>query len=361
MRKNKVVTNKGLIPIDEMVKNFSEYENLKVLSWNEDKEETEWDDILYARADMVRSHDMIQISGHSGLDLIVSKWHPFYVLDENMKVTKKRADDIVVGDKLLSGTNNVMEKNETMLSCDVAWLLGYFIGDGSMSATRRRVRFYDSDRAILERVDRILLNEGIISKPHTIGCRNKRSKTLKELDYASKRIVNFFLSYGFKPGKKSLTVCFTPEIKSQLNYYNGFSLLGGLIDSDGNINSANDVEFCTSSPYLANDIMWLCHLLGIKSTYRIRNQINHPSQKPSDNDSYYIRISHRELYPVVDRFNMIKKPTGEIKKRRNFKGITQFTKVTGVSDVVDSNLIIYDIDTVNNHNYMAGTSRLVFM
>lgn len=364
-----VVTNHGMFPISEIVNRFHDgFEAIKVLSWNEEKKVTEWDSINYTDLRKIRARDLIQIEGKSGFNLILSKWHPMRVLDNNRNVIIKRADELIPGDKLLSETTNMLKnKKSGLLSPEVAWLMGYFMGDGSMSQYMTRgkmvhtICFFDENKAILDRVNEILLKEGVIDRPHKIAARDKRSPNLLKLEFAGKRVFEYFLAHGFHPGRKALTVKLTPFIRANLTRDAAFSLMGGLVDSDGNIDSHDDIEFCTSSRELANDIMWMCHLLGIKSNYRIRNKFNHKGRKPSDNDGYYVKISHKYLYPLEKKFRMIKHTSGRYKNTRKNKFLNQFTLVTKVTNVDDKDAELYDLDTVKNHNYLAGTSRLVFM
>lgn len=125
---NYVVTNKGSIPIEEIVNNFNPEDGLKVASWNNETNEVEWDKVVDAMAIDVSKHDKIKVSLSSdeqSFDIVTSDWHPFLVHDRDRvdvyDVTEVRADELkkgqlVVGDGdvfVVTGTSKVdVEDNQ---------------------------------------------------------------------------------------------------------------------------------------------------------------------------------------------------------------------------------------------------------
>jgi len=172
---NKVLTNKGLIKIEEIVKNFKKLNPIKALSYNQKKGTSEWDEIIDALKINVEKKNKIRIKGGKGMDITTSDWHPFFVLEKirpnshcpicqkevsNIKsfaahlrynpecrlkylkmskyeVIEKRADELKKGDYILQNSFNLYPEKTSKLSNDLMWLIGFFIGDGSIS------RFFD--------------------------------------------------------------------------------------------------------------------------------------------------------------------------------------------------------------------------
>lgn len=361
---NYVITNQGSIPIDEIVNNFGKYKNLKALSWNADKNVSEWDNIREAMAVRVRRKDQIKIGGKSGFNLTVSDWHPMQVINEDNQVVTKRADQLVVGDRLLSRTTNVMKNRKSNMSPDMAYLLGYFMGDGNMGYEedkgyiRTRVAFCDGDKRILDKINDILVNEGVVKKVN--GLIKVKGANMLLLKYRAKSVVNLFESYGFRPGKKTHTVHLTDEIKKNLTEENAFALLGGLFDSDGCITKNDDFKFATISPQLAQDVMWLCHMLGIKATYFKETPSKYDPKRVNEKDVYRFFISYKYLYPHLDKLNMVKKVTGKHRGKSERRRPKDWMEITSLTRSNSGSLELFDIDTEKNHNYLMGNGRYVF-
>jgi len=168
---NKVLTNKGLIKIEEIVKNFEKLKPIKALSYNPKKGTSEWDGIMDVFKINVKKKNKIRIKGEKGMDITTSDWHPFFVLEKirpdsycpvcqekvrniksfavhlknhaecrlkyskmsKYKVIEKRADELKKGDYILQNSSNLYSEKTSKLNNDLMWLIGFFIGDGSIS------------------------------------------------------------------------------------------------------------------------------------------------------------------------------------------------------------------------------------
>ncbi|HXT34408.1 MAG TPA: ribonucleotide reductase N-terminal alpha domain-containing protein, partial [Chloroflexota bacterium] len=118
--------------------------------------------------------DQVRIRCANGLTVTTSVWHPFMVFDGRGFI-ERRADELKPGD-ILSTPNASVRDNwphtayrevaGMTLDEDIAWLLGYYLGDGSLgwakvpeSNPRReklRWRVFDGRTASLERARAIL-------------------------------------------------------------------------------------------------------------------------------------------------------------------------------------------------------------
>ena len=363
---NYVITNEGTILIEDIVKNFDKDNPLYVASFNKDTNTTEWDKVIDAVEIDVSKKDKINIKGEGNFNITTSDWHPFFVLQEDGSVVEKRADELKKNDKMITSNCCLFDDNERELTEEQAYLIGYFIGDGSLTKRidnrggnyleRYKVRFFDEKEEVLEKVRNIIKSNkfGDVNIIQT----DKRSKKLKEVQCNSKSCADFFLKYGFHAGSKTYTVNIPDEVKCQLNKKNAYALLSGLIDSDSHVDANGDVEYMTASVQLGYDIVWLCTMLGLSVSKTFKIDPRWPSTKLSR-----INIWHNSLLDIVEKLNTVKKvyinqqkrPHSKLARKFNFVRVKETSKV----DVEDN--IFYDLTTENNHNYLCGKERFVFI
>jgi ribonucleotide reductase alpha subunit len=84
--------------------------------------------------------DQVRVRAANGLEVTTSRWHPFMVFD-GTRFVERRADELRVGDLLPTSNASVRqcwphcEYKEVAgihLDEEIAWLLGYYLGDGSL-------------------------------------------------------------------------------------------------------------------------------------------------------------------------------------------------------------------------------------
>ena len=101
---NLVLTDKGEMLIEDIVKNFNPDDNLKVMSWNNAAKKAEWDKVVNAMAIDVSKHDKIKVSLSAGefgaFDIVTSDWHPF-LAKKGKDVIEVRADELEDGMEVL--------------------------------------------------------------------------------------------------------------------------------------------------------------------------------------------------------------------------------------------------------------------
>lgn len=362
---NLVLTSKGYIPIEEIVSNFNKEEGLKVLSFNKETGKSEWDAVIDAMAIDVSKHDKIRVVGTNKVDIVTSDWHPFFVINDN-EIIEKRADELKIGDKLLQSSTCILDEEDRELEEDLAYFIGYFISDGSISTfydkrngnntERHKMRVADCDLNILERVSSII-------KKYNFGTGkimqlDNRSLILHEICSNRLELYNFLNEYGFTPGKKTYTVQFGEKLKSQLNKKNGYALLSGLIDGDGHFSEKDSViEYSTASYALSEDILWLCNLLGISAKRYLKLD-----KKYENSINYRIFISHKSISFNLENFNTVKSLKTSLERKIREENIKyNFSKVTAISKVDVEDNQFYDLTTEKNHNYLCGKNGFVFI
>ena len=402
---NKVLTDKGLLPIENIVENFAKLKPIKALSYNPDKKASEWDEVVDAMSIDVKKHNKIRVTGERGLDIVTSDWHPFFVMEKvkvnphcplceervnnvkgfavhlrwneecrtdyqeifnKYKVVEKRADELKVGDYILQNSFNLYQEKTTELNNDLMWLIGFFIGDGCISKyvdnrggnslEKYKVRFFSEHQEVLEKV------AGILSKYFdcqvAVVKNDRRSEKLREVSTAKESVLEFLFKYGFQAGQKVYNVFVGQSIKKNFNKENVFAFLSGLMDSDGHISKRDgDFEYYTVSANLAEDILEIFSRAGLMISKALK-----VVKRSNEVNIWRIRISQYELTRIKCNLSNVANITrinGQIsgKKKRHLPVV----RVKEVSKVnVDDNNF-YDLTTKNNHNYLAGKNCLVFI
>lgn len=246
--------------------------------------------------------------------IYLTPWHPTYVFDGE-KVIVKRAEELDVGDWLLLPLKTVWLSDErptiagVKLNEDLAWLIGYFIGDGSFIRARKyfSLSFYDSCYECIENANKILTKY--------FGLKGKIKREPGKKDYyirvgftKDSRLYKFLTSLGFSPGTKKYTVKI-PEVitRSDLNIIGAF--IAGLIDSDGSMNpSQPHFEYVTVSKELANELSFLLNSIGIRSVVTVKKPGIRKFPGHITQGTYAYRISVwgksylRKLYELSGRY-----------------------------------------------------------
>jgi acyl carrier protein len=138
----------------------------------------------------VSAEDKVVVGLDTGARAVVSAWHPFLVWD-GRRVVERRADQVRRGDAVLGPNETAAsslpvrdvevafdtsyfhkgEQHRVRIDADLAWLCGYFLGDGSLGHHRRattnkkgvtyeyaglRLRFHDETVEVLGRVREVV-------------------------------------------------------------------------------------------------------------------------------------------------------------------------------------------------------------
>ena len=275
-----VMTDKGLIKIKDIVKN----KNIEVYSFNEKTKKTELKAIKDAFYINVEEKNKLQIELEGNNNIITSSWHPFYVLDENLNIVTKRADELKKNDFVISITNNVKPKNEISINCDIAWLYGEFITDGYVS--NHYIGFYSCNKDTIKKIENILT--------FYIGKTYKKYKD-RDIRIYKKDIKHKIekMLYLDKYGAKTFTCLLHPDTLN-FSYENKIALLAGIIDGDGNVPvTGKYIRICSASLNFVLSLMSLLYSLGLTASYK------------KDKDNLYYVFIRKEQYSKI--LNTLKK------------------------------------------------------
>jgi ribonucleoside-diphosphate reductase alpha chain len=304
------IVGRGLVPIGDLFKTVSanreivEFDgkgryvethdlNLRTLAIDKETGRIIEDPIERVWSYDVAKEDKLTVSLESGARLTVSAWHPFMIWD-GAAIVERRADQLRRGDSVLGPNSSVhrlidnaaqtrilafpvpwfreSKMAETEADAEIAWLVGYFLGDGSLGQTRRtitrknktysytklRLRFHDEDREPLERVARILAKRFGARSSIASDSRGSRGLTLT----CTRAIAcAFFANVVHSPGRKgdSLEV---PGFIRAGSVDVQMAFLAGLVDSDGTARDGR-ASYTSASRAFVAEVAAMSSLLGI--------------------------------------------------------------------------------------------------
>ncbi|MFQ5890363.1 MAG: LAGLIDADG family homing endonuclease [Gemmatimonadota bacterium] len=208
-----------------------------------------------------------------GSEVTTSAWHPFLVFTGE-GVVERRADALRPGDVLLTPNRSVREAwpftrpvgaEGFVIDEELAWLVGYFLGGGSLDAFRNRAHDYEALRLRFfdGRPESIRFAAGVLER-YGVGVRpGQDSRGQWRLTTTNQAFVPAFarlaeVGPGARADRRTL-----PEwvAKSPLSVVAAF--LGGLVDSDCHVNvERRRVVLSTVSPELARRLGTLLSALG---------------------------------------------------------------------------------------------------
>jgi ribonucleoside-diphosphate reductase alpha chain len=239
----------------------------------------------------VERDDKLTVRFDTGARATVSAWHPFLVWDGE-RIVERRADQLRRGDAVMGPNESAVDKlsmepividytttyyrtkheHSVVLDTDLAWLIGYFMGDGSLSISRQsttnaygtkyeyrrlRLRFHDETVETLERVQAIV---GRVFGERASIQADGRGSNGKHLAYTGRKVTGF-LSALFAPGPKHDKLAM-PRFVWLAGRDLALSFLAGLLDSDGSV-SGGRATYTTASKGFAGEVAVLASFLGL--------------------------------------------------------------------------------------------------
>lgn len=345
----RIATNRGLIPIRELGP-----ADAAPNSWHSHQKP-----LLVATDDGTRESDefynngvapVLRIKTKNGYTVTATPEHRFRVIDAEGRYVWKHLEDIQIGDWLVLQLNTYPEKTDYQLpefnhkpnfntdeiqipaepSSELGEFIGYFIGDGTMSTSRR-----GTGRLILivsndepEVAERII---ELGQKLFGISPLPSQKYTAKTTSYFfnSTALVNWLRNIGVE--KKSAREATVPEMafRAGASFARGF--LRGLFSAAGTVNTEGHPSLASRSPRLIEEVQQLLLALGIPSSSSvISNRINSKGRHPL----YRLRVITRkglENYATKIAFLSTKKNArlhNGLKKAWEFNNVIPSREVT---------------------------------
>lgn len=151
------------------------------------------------------------------------------VLDINIGVyTSKHEATLDAVD--LPYCNATAIKTPTVMSADLAWLLGYLWGDGSLSPAKHRIRFIDEHLTNLNKAKRILFEQFGISSTILKASENRNAYVLEK---GSSHLWDWLLKNGLFKSVSSTGLNDIPKKIRESSQESIIAFLAGLFDADG--------------------------------------------------------------------------------------------------------------------------------
>ncbi|MCD6484177.1 MAG: hypothetical protein J7L47_03585, partial [Candidatus Odinarchaeota archaeon] len=248
---------------------------IETLSFNKDSGIFEKDRVTKIWRYILPRERVYSIYLEGGVELTTSDWHPFMVF-ENGEVIEKRADELKVGDLVIGPNESILEnylftENRYNVSEDLAYLVGYFLGDGSLgrSKDKLRIRFFDSSNEFLEEIAALL--KKLTGVSYSI-CKDHRSENNYYITiYNQKLIEQIKTLTELEPSIEKATIMKMPKFVWKSTKDIIFSFIAGLIDSDGYVSKNKyKVSYSTASKEFAYDLATLLSLFGFRTSLRTR-------------------------------------------------------------------------------------------
>ncbi len=244
----------------------------------------------------------------------------------------------------------------TWMSRDLAWLLGYYLGDGSLQDSGRthRVQFAVPAIDVELRAEITRIVKDLFGLP-AIAADDQR------LVVNSIALVDWLVDYGFSGDALHKRV---PEWVSSLPLDERLSFLGGYVDSDGCIrpHASSSVWLTSANSNLLVQVAELANLCNLPTGGPYRFEGKHPKDPTRTMVGYRISISGD--FDQLDCRNP--KRTSRVRRRRYFQSWTSargagfrkhctdhlgFARIRSIEphDVEP----VYDVEVDGPHNFIA--------
>jgi len=271
---------------------------------------------------------LLAIETEDGNILKVSRSHPMVLADK----TIKRADELKIGEEILSSDLNPSLTEKIELQSDFAYLIGFLISEGCWGHQTKEYSLISQKKNTKER-EKI---ESILRKLRIPYFEDGKFNVVFSTTSMGRFIRNHLRLQGGSHRKN------LPLFVFSLKKENIGDLISGLIDGDGDIDREKICRIHSTSYTLLMQLKQILGVLGIKSTVRLTFDKH---SKENHKDAYIIRFridaEHLSLFKQSIKLQNIKP---KVKESPKFS-----SKVVKIVDAKNDNGYIYDITTENEH------------
>ena len=200
------------------------------------------------------TEDIISISAN-GYKILTTNNHRFFTIGK-YGIEEIFADDISKG-KFLAGIKKVRMDSSGKLNNKYKWrLIGYILGDGTISEKRRGVIINDKNPSFINYYKNLIISE----YKHEPTILKRPNANTYILNFYSKSFVLYLRKIGITEKSPLRRV---PKLLFSQNKENIREFIAGYYDAEGNEGSS--VRFFSASKMLLKDIQMLLLTLGIDS------------------------------------------------------------------------------------------------
>ncbi len=357
-----VFTDKGYKPICE----FNEKED-KVLSFNKEKKEFEWEDAELLKYNLV-DEELIEIEMKDGRRIILTKEHPL-LSSYGKYMYYRRACDLKINDKIILSTT-LPDHNGDKASLRIARLLGYILADGTINirkgrfidgrgrpynGTKARIRFYNQSDAVLSQMKEDLEKEFKVE----VKRYKRKDCNCEVIETKQQRIANKFIELGIPKGNKSAIIRIPKIVFESSNKFKS-EFISALFDCDGYIDAKGRIDYSSKSRKFLEDLQILLTHFSIESVIRLKNA----KLKGKIYENYRLFITDnvsRENFKKIGFRNKMKQErltkhiSNQTRKRKTYypkdclvcNRIKKIEKIKGIREV-------YDLSVNKNHSFIAN-------
>jgi len=332
----------------------------------------------------VEVNETIKITTIWNKSLILTPWHPTPVIVNN-EIIWKRADEITIDDYIACPINTVdfgeyqkiivyrrmtpgpqkLTKETIVLDEDLAWLIGFTIGDGTVCSQTNQVMLHDEKRETLEKAIKIAETHGYTVGKGIRSCLPKQNSYVLSI-YSG--LDKLFLAMGYNNSRKNI-----PDeiLKSPSNVRAAF--IAGIFDADGycwetscKYRNPGEIRVIVSSnEELCKKTVIILDSLGLPSSYEKILKAGYGNKK-GNNDLFAVTL--KQKWNLINFLDRIGNYVVSFKKDiiyRNIKNNMQNSRyVVFLNDFVGlkirkiekntTDTFFYDLSTIKYNNYYAS-------
>jgi len=276
-----------------------------------------------------RDDELLMVETEDGNILRITRSHPVILSDGAIK----RADELSVGDELLSTNSKVNLFTEKIkLQSDFAYLIGFMIAEGCWGHQTKDYTIVSQKKNTEER-EKI---EHILKKLKIPYYKDGEFNIV----FGTTRIGRFIRNHlKLQEGSHRKNL---PAFVFELTRENIGDIISGIIDGDGSVDKERIVRISSTSYTLLMQLKQILGILGINSTTRY---IGYKNAKENWKDVYVIRFrvdkEHLQLFRQSIKLQNVKTKTRESPKFSS--------KVVKIAEAKNNSEYVYDITTENEY------------
>jgi len=256
--------------------------------------------------------DTVHIRMSQGREITSTQDHRFRVLTEDFQVMWRRAADLKRGDWVVA-TETPYTPSNNQLPNGLAYFLGVFTGDGSLSLSRGdRVNFQTSipSRSVVESPGHVREIERAYRNFLGGGTVQPAGRGMYHIRRINREFAAHLIEHGFF-ADESMTDKAIPSFVLESSRADLVEYLAGLFDTDGHVRKGErSISVTTKSFRLMRDVSAVLAALGIR--FRVQHQHMKGTvpgklkdgtvkQYPVDKTYYTIHVSGASMVRLADR------------------------------------------------------------
>lgn len=339
-----VVTNDGIKSIKDVKK--GDY----VLSYNTDKNKSEFKRVVDKFATDVDINDRIIITLSNGTKLKTSKKHPILTLKEKYEFVK--SSNLYVGDICIKPEkNNVVDKKTT--DSDIAWFIGAHLGDGTCGKIKSiskksygtytydklRFRMLGDNEDVVKNYENILNNLTDCNFNYKKSTQKRYKTTVWESHNTSKKLVEVCEKYLDNQIGKKVYNAIVPSYIIKNNLWIPF--IAGLIDTDGYIKEGGSLVLRICAKKVIDLVS--IHLSSIGISYNVSIY----EDKRKNCESIWILNIHSHEENFINDVKRYMKHNVKISKLESYNNKRPFSRKYYLTEG-ERNTILKNYDNQNN-------------